>query len=100
MTGEPTGPPARWALTDEDRFNALAATTLAGTSDTPVYRLAASPGVVAPYTPGETLFAPALTPPAQTAPYAARRPHHYPVAQRRDPSRHRPVVPHQPPKAP
>ena len=48
-------------LTDEDHFNALAATTLAGNSDTPVYRLAPRHGAVAPNTPGETLFAPALT---------------------------------------
>jgi NhaP-type Na+/H+ or K+/H+ antiporter len=58
-------------LTDEDHFNALAATTLAGGSDTPVYRLAPSHGAVAPYTAGETLFAPALTHPALTARYAA-----------------------------
>jgi NhaP-type Na+/H+ or K+/H+ antiporter len=35
-------------LTDEDHFNALAATTLAGNSDTPVYRLAPSHGTVPP----------------------------------------------------
>ena len=58
-------------LTGEDHFNALAATTLAGTSGTPVYRLAPSPGAVGPYTPGETLFAPALTGPALTARYTA-----------------------------
>ena len=56
-------------LTGEDHYNALAATTLAGTSGTPVYRLAPSHGAVAPYTPGETLFAPALTGPALTARY-------------------------------
>lgn len=58
-------------LTGEDHFNALAATTLAGDSDTPVYRLAPSHGVVAPYAAGETLFAPTLTHPALTARYAA-----------------------------
>lgn len=58
-------------LTDEDNFNALAATTLAGDSDTPVYWLAPSHGVVAPYIPGETLFSPTLTHPALTARYAA-----------------------------
>ena len=56
-------------LTSEDHYNALAATTLAGTSGTPVYRLAPGNGVVAPYTPGETLFAPTLTGPALTARY-------------------------------
>ena len=58
-------------LTGEDHFNALAATTLAGDSGTPVYRLAPSPDAVAPYTGGETLFAPALTRPALTARYSA-----------------------------
>jgi hypothetical protein len=58
-------------LTGEDDYNALAATTLAGDSDTPVYRVAPSPDAVAPYIPGETLFAPALTRPALTARYAA-----------------------------
>ena len=58
-------------LTDEDHFNALAATTLAGTYGTRVYRLAPSHGNVAPYTPGETLFAPTLTRPALTARYTA-----------------------------
>ena len=51
-------------LTDEDDFNALAATALAGDASTPVYRLAPrqpSHGVVAPYTAAETLFGPALT---------------------------------------
>jgi NhaP-type Na+/H+ or K+/H+ antiporter len=51
-------------LTDEDDFNALAATVLAGSMQTQVYRLAprhASHGVVAPYTGGQTMFAPALT---------------------------------------
>jgi hypothetical protein len=58
-------------LTDEDHFNALAATTLAGNSDTPVYRLAPSHDAVAPYTGGEILFAAKLTHPALTARYAA-----------------------------
>jgi hypothetical protein len=61
-------------LTGEDHFNALAATTLAGESDTPVYRLAPrhpSHGAVAPYTAGEILFAPTLTRPALTARYTA-----------------------------
>jgi NhaP-type Na+/H+ or K+/H+ antiporter len=60
-------------LTDEDHYNALAATILAGTSDTPVYRL--SPlhpsDDVAPHSPGETLFAPTLTSSALTARYTA-----------------------------
>jgi NhaP-type Na+/H+ or K+/H+ antiporter len=56
-------------LTDEDHFNALAATTFAGDSNTPVYRLAPCPDAVAPYIPGDTLFAPALTRPALTDRY-------------------------------
>ena len=51
-------------LTDEDDFNALAATVLSGNSETRVYRLAPrlpSHGVVAPYTGGDTMFAPSLT---------------------------------------
>jgi NhaP-type Na+/H+ or K+/H+ antiporter len=56
-------------LTGEDHFNALAATTFGGDSDTPVYRLAPSPDAVAPYIPGDTLFAPALTRPALTGRY-------------------------------
>ena len=51
-------------LTDEDDFNALAATALAGNPETRVYRLAPrhpTHGVVAPYTSGETVFAPTLT---------------------------------------
>jgi hypothetical protein len=51
-------------LTDEDDFNALAATVLASDTDTPVYRLAPrqpSHGVVAPYTAAQTLFGPSLT---------------------------------------
>ena len=58
-------------LTDEDHFNALAATTLAGNSGTPVYRLAPSRGTVPPYTPGETLFTPTLTRSGLTARYTA-----------------------------
>ena len=58
-------------LTDEDHYNALAATTLAGSSDTPVYWLAPGRGAVAPYISGETLFAPTLTRPALTARYTA-----------------------------
>jgi NhaP-type Na+/H+ or K+/H+ antiporter len=51
-------------LTDEDDFNALAATTLRGNLDGPVYRIAPprqSHGVVAPYTDDEALFSEALT---------------------------------------
>jgi len=51
-------------LTDEDDFNALGSTVLAGSVDGPVYRLAArlpSHGVVAPYTGGEILFESQLT---------------------------------------
>ena len=40
----------------QGNFNALA-TTLAGNAETTVYRLASSHGAVAPYTPGEMLFA-------------------------------------------
>jgi NhaP-type Na+/H+ or K+/H+ antiporter len=61
-------------LTGEDDYNALAAITLAGDSETRVYRLAprqSSHDVVAPYTPGETLFAPTLTRAALTARYTA-----------------------------
>ena len=61
-------------LTGEDDYNALAATTLAGNSETPVYRLAprqSSHGVVGPHTAGETLFAPALTRAALTARHTA-----------------------------
>ncbi len=57
-------------LTEEDDFNALAASTLSGDPETPVYRLAPrhpSHGVVAPYTAGETLFALNLTRAALTA---------------------------------
>jgi NhaP-type Na+/H+ or K+/H+ antiporter len=51
-------------LTDEDDFNALAATVLAGNGGPRVYRLGPrqpSHGVVAPYTATETLFGPTLT---------------------------------------
>jgi NhaP-type Na+/H+ or K+/H+ antiporter len=51
-------------LTDEDDFNALASTVLAGSIETRVYRLAPRQpghGVVAPYTGGDTVFAPSLT---------------------------------------
>jgi len=51
-------------LTDEDDFNALAATALAGNPETRVYRLAPrhpTHGVVAPFSGAETVFAPALT---------------------------------------
>jgi NhaP-type Na+/H+ or K+/H+ antiporter len=51
-------------LTDEDDFNALASAILAGNIETRVYRLAPrqpSHGVVAPYTGGQTVFAPSLT---------------------------------------
>jgi NhaP-type Na+/H+ or K+/H+ antiporter len=51
-------------LTGEDDFNALAATILAGDAETTVYRLAPprpGHGVVAPFTGGQTLFAPSLT---------------------------------------
>jgi NhaP-type Na+/H+ or K+/H+ antiporter len=51
-------------LTSEDDFNALAATVLAGNAQTTVYRLSPrqpSHGVVAPYTGGQTIFAPSLT---------------------------------------
>ena len=61
-------------LTGEDDYNALAATTLAGNSETPVYRLAprqSSHGVVGPHTAGEALFAPALTRTALAARHTA-----------------------------
>src|SRR5215468_9175918 len=58
-------------LTSEDDYNVLA-TTLAGNSDTPVYRLPPSQsGMVASYTPGEALFTPTLTHPALTARHTA-----------------------------
>jgi NhaP-type Na+/H+ or K+/H+ antiporter len=59
-------------LTSEDDYNALAATTLAGNSEIPVYRLPPSQsGTVASHTPGEALFTPALTHPALTARHTA-----------------------------
>ena len=59
-------------LTDEDDYNALAATTLAGNSETPVYRLPPrQSGVAASYTPGEALFSSTLTHPALTARHTA-----------------------------
>ncbi|MFF4350621.1 cation:proton antiporter [Streptomyces sp. NPDC001530] len=51
-------------LTEEDDFNALAATHLAGSVEGTVYRLAPpvdSEGVVAPYSGGQVLFGAALT---------------------------------------
>jgi NhaP-type Na+/H+ or K+/H+ antiporter len=51
-------------LTDEDDFNALAATLLAANPDTRVYRLAPrhpTHGVLAPFSGTDTVFAPALT---------------------------------------
>jgi hypothetical protein len=51
-------------LTDEDDFNALAATVLAANPDTRVYRLAPrhpTHGVLAPFSGGDTVFAPTLT---------------------------------------
>lgn len=65
------GVTALFLLTGEDHYNALAATTLAGSSDTPVYRLAPGRGAAAPYVPGEPLFAPTLTHPALSARYTA-----------------------------
>ena len=58
-------------LTDEDHFNALAATTLAGNSETPVYRLAPSHGTDLASTLGGTLFAPTFTRSALAARYSA-----------------------------
>ena len=51
-------------LTDEDDFNALAATLLAANPDTRVYRLAPrhpTHGVLAPFSGGDTVFAPTVT---------------------------------------
>jgi NhaP-type Na+/H+ or K+/H+ antiporter len=51
-------------LTDEDDFNALAATVLTGNPETRVYRLAPrhpTHGVVAPFSAGDTVFATTLT---------------------------------------
>jgi NhaP-type Na+/H+ or K+/H+ antiporter len=59
-------------LTGEDDYNALAATILAGNSETPVFRLPPSQsGVVGSNTPGEALFTPTLTHPALTARHTA-----------------------------
>jgi hypothetical protein len=59
-------------LTSGDDYNALAATILAGNSDTPVYRLAPyQSGVVGSNTAGEALFTPSLTHPALTARHTA-----------------------------
>jgi hypothetical protein len=58
-------------LTGEDEFNALAATIVAGNSDTPVYRLAPSQSDVASNAAGEALFTPTLTHPALTARHTA-----------------------------
>jgi len=61
-------------LTDEDDFNALAATVLAGNPQATVYRLAPSEprhGVLAPYTFSETLFAPELNHPGMNARHTA-----------------------------
>jgi hypothetical protein len=51
-------------LTDEDDFNALAATVLTGNPETTVYRLAPrhpTHGVIAPFSAADTVFAPTLT---------------------------------------
>src|SRR5215471_4788329 len=61
-------------LTDEDDFNALAATVLAGNPETRVYRLALrhpTHGVLAPFSSDDTVFAPTLTREAVTARYTA-----------------------------
>src|SRR6516162_3697469 len=58
-------------LTSEDDFNALAATTVAGNSDTPVYRLPPSKSGAMTSIPGEALFTPTLTHPALTARHSA-----------------------------
>ncbi|MEU6643968.1 cation:proton antiporter [Saccharomonospora sp. NPDC046836] len=58
-------------LTDEDHYNALAAISLAGSSNTTVYRLAPSQGGVGSYAIGETLFGPTLTHPALSARYTS-----------------------------
>ena len=58
-------------LTDEDDYNALAATTLAAGSDTPVYRLAPGGGAGTPPVAGEPLFGPTLDHPSLSARYLA-----------------------------
>src|SRR5215475_8095195 len=68
----PTERLQRVLLTGEDDFNALAATILAGNDETTVYRLAPrhpSHGVIAPFTGGQTIFAPGLTRDAITLRY-------------------------------
>ena len=55
---------AVFLLTDEDDFNALATTLLAANPDNRVYRLAPrhpTHGVLAPFSGGDTVFAPTLT---------------------------------------
>ncbi|MEU9130908.1 cation:proton antiporter [Kitasatospora sp. NPDC048540] len=64
---------AVYFLTEEDDFNALAATVLRGTVEGTVHRLAAprdSLGVVAPFLGGEVLFGPELTGPELAGRYA------------------------------
>lgn len=58
-------------LTGEDHYNALAAITLAGSFDVPVYWLAPGRGAAAPDGAGEPLFAPTLTYPSLIARYTA-----------------------------
>jgi NhaP-type Na+/H+ or K+/H+ antiporter len=61
-------------LTAEDDFNALAATVMAGNEETHVYRLPPrhpTHGVLAPFSPADTVFAPTLTRETVTARYAA-----------------------------
>ncbi|MFJ5776888.1 cation:proton antiporter [Streptomyces sp. NPDC093094] len=57
------GVSAVYLLTDDDDFNALFSVVLRDSVDGPVYRVGpppGGPGVVAPYTSGETLFGPGL----------------------------------------
>jgi hypothetical protein len=68
---EQEGVTAIFVLTDEDDYNTLAATALAGTSDTSVYRLATGDGADAPSTSGQILFDGALTRATVAARYAA-----------------------------
>ncbi|HKB36106.1 MAG TPA: cation:proton antiporter [Gemmataceae bacterium] len=58
-------------LTDDDAFNALAATVLVGYSDLPVYRLRPGPDAGTGYVPTEALFTPALTRTNLTARYSS-----------------------------
>jgi len=84
-------------LTGEDDYNTLAATTLAGNSDTPVYRLPPSQsGVVASYAPRRCALHPGPHPPGPGRSPHRRRPHHHPGVRWRDPPGHRPFVPGQP----